>query len=162
MTTADDNQGAAYAQLIADELGGWRQSRASSVESLARIQQSAALPISLIAVLVSLSRLDGLSGLTWAILIGSGLLVIAVLCATVGLTANRSKLLNPDVVMKVVNQGWQDDETDARHHAIGYQVQQMQDLKKVCATLHRWRVAAIWFQSSGLVVILFGGSLFLM
>lgn len=83
------------------------------------------------------------------------------LCATVGLTANRSKLMNPDVVMKVVDQGWQDDETDARHHAISYRVQQMQDLKKVCATLHGWRVAAMWFQSSGLVIILGGGFLFL-
>lgn len=161
MTTAADNQGAVYAQLIADELNGWRQSRASSVESLARIQQSAALPISLIAVLASLSRFDGLSGPTWAIIIGSALLVIAVLCATVGLTANRSKLVNPDVVMKVVNAGWQDDETDARHNAITYRVEQMQDLKKVCARLYKWRVAAIWCQSSGLVVILLGGSLFL-
>lgn len=157
---APEDQGAAYAQFAAEQLQAWQAARASNVQALSRLQQTAALPVALVAVVVTLSSSEEDRAVTHLLLIGAIALVAAVLTATIGLANNRSRLANPNELQSVIDAGWQeDDEVAARHHVVVEQVQQMKDLDSVCVALFAWRRAALTFQCIGLVAVVSGATM---
>lgn len=125
------------------------------MQALSRLQQSAALPVALVAVVVTLSG-DGGTPLATGLFFGGAVaLVVAVLIATVGLTKNQSRLADPAHLLEVINAGWQeDDEVTARHNVVVEQVQQMKELDKVCIALDSYRKPALVLQCAGLLAVI--------
>ncbi|KUG59226.1 hypothetical protein AVL62_05950 [Serinicoccus chungangensis] len=117
------------------------------------MQQSAALAVSIVAVLSGLSDrpVGGLS--LWLFIVAAGLLVGGALLATIGMSRNRTWLVKPAGLQGFVRRQWADDEVAARYSMITHQVDQMKTLEKVCKSLYLWRTLAIWFQSVGLVTL---------
>lgn len=157
--TVAEDQGTAYAQLVAEELRGWRGARDTNLQALAQVQQSASLAVSIVAVLSGLSDRP-VNGLPLILLIGAAALLVAgALLATIGMTKNRTWLAEPQQLQCFIKTQWADDEVEARYSMITHQVKQMSELDKVCKSLYAWRTAAIWCQSVGLLTLVVGAAI---
>lgn len=87
------------------------------------------------------------------------LLVAGALLATIGMTKNRTWLVEPRELQCFVKKQWTDDEVAARYSMITHQVRQMKELDTVCKSLYAWRTAAIWCQSVGLLTLVVGAAM---
>lgn len=155
------DQGSTYASMVALELQAQRDRRSATLDRLARIQTSAALPVTLVAAAASVSRGSSPAWSTRLLAAASVMLVLSVLVATWGSTRSRSKVADPDKLEKFVTDGWQDEERDARLNVVHYQVDQIIDLSAISKCLYGWATAASIVQSLGLVFALTGGAVLL-
>lgn len=151
------DQGTAYSRLVAVELDAQLRRRAAVMERMSRTQQSASLPISLVAAVVAINRKDtAAAGAVAVLTMGIILLVVAVLIAIIGERRNRSLLARPRGLERFVTDRWQDDERDARFHVAMHQLKQAQDLTQTVKSLYKWSDTALRIHVTGLVVVVFG------
>lgn len=154
---ARSDQGTAYSLLVAQELTALRERRTASVDRLGRIQQSAALPVAVVAAAGSLVQGAAAKWHMSLLVLGTVCLVMAVVVAAIGLQQNRSRLAEPQGLKEFVRAGWTDDEVDARYNVSLHQIEQMRDLDRVCENLYGWALWATWTQAVGLVLVGVGG-----
>lgn len=151
-------QGTAYGVLVTQELAALRDRRTASVDRLVRIQQSAALPVAVVAAAGGLLQEGATPWHAGLLVAGTVILVVAVVIAAIGLQKNRSRLADSSQLKAFVDGGWTDDEVTARYHVAIHQIGQMRDLDWVCDQLHVWAVGATWTQMVGLVIVGVGGA----
>ena len=102
MAASVSEQGTAYCQLVTQELDAQRSRRTTTLERLARIQQSAALPVALVAAAGSIAP-HGSRRAALLLSTGALILVVAVLIASIGITRNASLLAKPGELARIVH-----------------------------------------------------------
>ncbi|MGB7448414.1 MAG: hypothetical protein WA892_04725 [Ornithinimicrobium sp.] len=128
------------------------------MDRLVRVQQSAALPVAVVAAAGGLLQNGAPPWNAGLLVAGTVILVAAVVIAAIGLQKNRSQLADSAQLKDFVDAGWTDDDLTARYNVVIHQIKQMKDLDEVCDQLHVWAVKATWTQMVGLVIVGAGGA----